>query len=351
MNNVRKYQLLILILIPVGIFICYIPGYILSYSRGMSEYWAVFVGPLFYAALEGVPIAIAVIIFGTVLPPKIIEAKKRKATQIEAEREASTRILEVNLEISNLVSNLQPGVTLNGSITIRSIGTNPATLKNISVLLYEVWTVPLEKPTWAEARNRVAIPPTASERDQFWRGMIQNVIDNSPNSEERREEADKISVFRATNPDQEIILKVHESRNFPFTIALPPTFTPRPPPALNWHFELVGYAEHDKKHSWGSRYFPLPTVGSQIIGPQAPVLSPVPVGSQIIGSQSAVLSPVPAASPPVEGGWACPKCGNVNRIGAKFCDSCGTTSNMTCPQCGASLRLGAKFCDSCGTKI
>ena len=49
----------------------------------------------------------------------------------------------------------------------------------------------------------------------------------------------------------------------------------------------------------------------------------------------------------------CPKCRKTNRIGAKFCAHCGTTTilNMTvkvCSRCKRENRLEAKFCLGCG---
>jgi class 3 adenylate cyclase len=47
----------------------------------------------------------------------------------------------------------------------------------------------------------------------------------------------------------------------------------------------------------------------------------------------------------------CPACGQQNREGAAFCDSCGSALKRTCPSCGADVRPAAKFCDSCGTAL
>ena len=47
----------------------------------------------------------------------------------------------------------------------------------------------------------------------------------------------------------------------------------------------------------------------------------------------------------------CPSCGQPVREGAKFCDNCGASLQLTCPQCGEALRPGAKFCDSCGARL
>src|SRR5262250_1017703 len=48
---------------------------------------------------------------------------------------------------------------------------------------------------------------------------------------------------------------------------------------------------------------------------------------------------------------ACPVCGQGNRVGARFCDACGTPVEMRCAQCGNALRAGARFCDACGTPV
>lgn len=52
---------------------------------------------------------------------------------------------------------------------------------------------------------------------------------------------------------------------------------------------------------------------------------------------------------------ACPSCGNVNRLGDRFCRKCGaplptvpTEEKAYCTRCGAELKKGAKFCHSCG---
>lgn len=47
----------------------------------------------------------------------------------------------------------------------------------------------------------------------------------------------------------------------------------------------------------------------------------------------------------------CPNCGNRNRVGARFCDNCGTQLDLKCPNCGNINRPGAKFCDNCGIKL
>ncbi len=49
----------------------------------------------------------------------------------------------------------------------------------------------------------------------------------------------------------------------------------------------------------------------------------------------------------------CPKCGDNNPVGAKFCDNCGNNlqaPKAKCIKCGHELQAGAKFCLDCGTK-
>ncbi len=47
----------------------------------------------------------------------------------------------------------------------------------------------------------------------------------------------------------------------------------------------------------------------------------------------------------------CPVCEHGNRVGARFCDSCGSPLEVRCGQCGNALRAGARFCDACGTPV
>jgi hypothetical protein len=55
----------------------------------------------------------------------------------------------------------------------------------------------------------------------------------------------------------------------------------------------------------------------------------------------------------------CPKCSAVNRLGSKFCTSCGFSFNETqnfskgenCNNCNSTLKPGTKFCTSCGTPV
>ena len=47
----------------------------------------------------------------------------------------------------------------------------------------------------------------------------------------------------------------------------------------------------------------------------------------------------------------CPKCGQVNEKGAKFCEGCGEKLQLTCPSCGAPIPVGKKFCSECGATL
>jgi class 3 adenylate cyclase len=48
---------------------------------------------------------------------------------------------------------------------------------------------------------------------------------------------------------------------------------------------------------------------------------------------------------------ACPRCKEVNRPEARFCDGCGTPLVLACAGCGAELRPKARFCDGCGAPV
>ncbi|EDP98005.1 RDD family protein [Kordia algicida OT-1] len=53
----------------------------------------------------------------------------------------------------------------------------------------------------------------------------------------------------------------------------------------------------------------------------------------------------------------CPKCNNINTVGAKFCKNCGynfaleTEKKITCPTCSKVFPEGSKFCDIDGTPL
>ena len=47
----------------------------------------------------------------------------------------------------------------------------------------------------------------------------------------------------------------------------------------------------------------------------------------------------------------CSKCGQDNRLDARFCDSCGNSLLVICASCDKELRPDAKFCDACGFRV
>lgn len=78
--------------------------------------------------------------------------------------------------------------------------------------------------------------------------------------------------------------------------------------------------------------------------------------------------PIPPPSPPARPPQpmranlieprACPSCGNVNRLGDKFCRKCGTSlptvpveEKAYCTRCATELKKGAEFCHSCGQAV
>jgi len=66
--------------------------------------------------------------------------------------------------------------------------------------------------------------------------------------------------------------------------------------------------------------------------------------------EAAALRDEAAAVAPSEA-IRCPSCGKPVREGAKFCDNCGASLQLTCPECKEALRPGAKFCDTCGAPV
>jgi len=73
------------------------------------------------------------------------------------------------------------------------------------------------------------------------------------------------------------------------------------------------------------------------------------------------LMPVLDATSGKKAKLACPECGTLNPLGAKFCSSCGGelqasqtkvgTQTTLCPKCGAQNKPGNKFCYSCGAPL
>jgi class 3 adenylate cyclase len=47
----------------------------------------------------------------------------------------------------------------------------------------------------------------------------------------------------------------------------------------------------------------------------------------------------------------CPKCSATARVGAKFCEECGTALPRACPACGMWVGPQARFCGDCGTAL
>jgi membrane protease subunit (stomatin/prohibitin family) len=64
--------------------------------------------------------------------------------------------------------------------------------------------------------------------------------------------------------------------------------------------------------------------------------------------QAAPAAPVAAPAAPAAT-MACGNCQSQVRVGAKFCDSCGTPMQKHCTNCNADLSAAAKFCAECGT--
>jgi class 3 adenylate cyclase len=48
---------------------------------------------------------------------------------------------------------------------------------------------------------------------------------------------------------------------------------------------------------------------------------------------------------------SCPRCGQDNPAGQKFCGECGTRLDLRCPACGTQCPPGQKFCGECGGAI
>lgn len=47
----------------------------------------------------------------------------------------------------------------------------------------------------------------------------------------------------------------------------------------------------------------------------------------------------------------CPRCGQANQLGQRFCWHCGSTLGTGCPNCGAPLDPGSRFCGNCGAQM
>jgi membrane protease subunit (stomatin/prohibitin family) len=83
--------------------------------------------------------------------------------------------------------------------------------------------------------------------------------------------------------------------------------------------------------------------GGQGYAQQAPPPAPAP---EAAAPPPAAAAPEPAAP---AGTVACGNCQQQVRVGAKFCDSCGTPMARHCTNCNADLTATAKFCAECGT--
>ena len=83
------------------------------------------------------------------------------------------------------------------------------------------------------------------------------------------------------------------------------------------------------------------------------------LGAVMGNALTPTLQPQPAQAPTVPSGSAtqpqgkaCPKCGTMTVLGAKFCNECGTSLKPpACPKCGNAIQAGAKFCIECGTAL
>lgn len=47
----------------------------------------------------------------------------------------------------------------------------------------------------------------------------------------------------------------------------------------------------------------------------------------------------------------CPRCGQDNRAGVRFCEECGARADARCPACESVLSVESKFCSTCGTRV
>jgi membrane protease subunit (stomatin/prohibitin family) len=98
--------------------------------------------------------------------------------------------------------------------------------------------------------------------------------------------------------------------------------------------------------------------GAMTPPPPAQVPPPPPPGPGFVGGgpgfvqpPQAGASPQPAAAPAPAATVECAACHSEVRMGAKFCDSCGTPMEKHCTNCNADLAPTAKFCAECGTPV
>ena len=55
--------------------------------------------------------------------------------------------------------------------------------------------------------------------------------------------------------------------------------------------------------------------------------------------------------PDNEAHTVCAACGTENRLGSRFCDTCGSPLASSCPACGEPNRSDARFCAGCGSTL
>ena len=99
--------------------------------------------------------------------------------------------------------------------------------------------------------------------------------------------------------------------------------------------------------------------GAMTPPPPAQAPAPPPPGPGFVGGGPGFVQPPqagaspPAAAPPAAPAATveCAGCHAEVRMGAKFCDSCGTPMEKHCTNCNANLAPTAKFCAECGTPV
>lgn len=68
-----------------------------------------------------------------------------------------------------------------------------------------------------------------------------------------------------------------------------------------------------------------------------------------MSQSSSVMSQTDLHGHPTEN--RCKSCGIDNKVGMKYCHSCGNKLGDDCPHCGAAVALGQKFCSDCGKSL
>ncbi len=103
-------------------------------------------------------------------------------------------------------------------------------------------------------------------------------------------------------------------------------------------------------------------VANQMMQPAQPQAAPPPPGPGFAGGGPGFIQQQqPPSPPPTQASGPAPaappatmECGNCHgqvRVGAKFCDNCGTPMQKHCTNCNADLSATAKFCAECGTPV